>query len=133
MSFARAKRRDRNEPSVVDALEAAGATVTRIDADGFPDLVVGYRGKTWLLEVKLPLGPRGGKSARRESEGGRGDLTRAQVAWWDSWRGEPAIVVRSPAEALEAVGCVETADSDNASPRPANRLTAGSDLARGVQ
>lgn len=103
MSFSRAKRRDQNEPAIVDALEAIGASVTRLDGDGFPDLAVGYRGVTTLLEVKMPLGPKGGLPEHREHEGGRGDLTRAQVAWWDSWRGAPAIVVRSAAEAIAAV------------------------------
>lgn len=104
MAFARAKRRDTNEPEIVEALEGAGATVTRLDGDGVPDLLVGFRGRSFLIEVKLPLGPRGGKSARRESEGGRGDLTKAQVTWWDAWTGEPAVVVRSPAEALAVIG-----------------------------
>lgn len=107
MRSARAKRRDANEPEIVAALELAGASVTRLDGDGVPDLLVGFQGRSKLLEVKLPLGPRGGKSARREWEGGRGDFTRAQVAWWDGWRGEPAIVVRSAFEALAAIGATE--------------------------
>lgn len=104
MSFARAKRRDTNEPEVVNALVAAGAVVTRLDGDGVPDLLVGFKGKSFLLEVKLPLGARGGVTRHRKWEGGDGDMTRAQVAWWAAWTGEPAIVVRSPQEALRAIG-----------------------------
>lgn len=104
MTFARAKRRDANEPDVVNALVAAGAVVTRLDGDGVPDLLVGFKGRSFLLEVKLPMGPRGGLPEHREHEGGRGDLTAAQVKWWDAWIGEPAIVVRSPSEALAAIG-----------------------------
>lgn len=100
----RAKRRDANEVEIVRALEAAGASVTRLDGDGIPDLLVGYRGRSTLLEVKMPLGPKGGLPEHRDHEGGRGDLTRAQVEWWDGWLGEPAIVVRSPTEALIAIG-----------------------------
>lgn len=103
MAFSRAKRRDTNEPEIVNALVAAGAVVTRLDGDGVPDLLVGFRGRSFLLEVKLPLGPRGGVH-HHGTEGSRGDLTPAQVKWWDAWSGEPAIVVRSPAEALAAIG-----------------------------
>jgi hypothetical protein len=42
-------RRDKNEPAIVDALEAFGASVIRSDAI---DLIVGFRGKNFLLEVK---------------------------------------------------------------------------------
>jgi hypothetical protein len=79
--------------------------VTRIDGDGVPDLLVGFRGRSFLLEVKLPLTKQGATPHRRNGvAGGRGDLTKAQVLWWDAWTGEPAIVVRSPAEALAAIG-----------------------------
>lgn len=104
--MARGKRRDGNEAPIVAALVAIGATVTRLDGEGLPDLLVGYRGKTTLLEVKMPLGPKGGLPEHREHEGGRGDLTKAQVAWWDGWRGEVAHVVRSPDEAVAIVGAV---------------------------
>ena len=46
------------------------------------DLLVGYAGRTTLLEVKKPLGPRGGsQSARATSRGGDGTCTRAQLEW----------------------------------------------------
>lgn len=98
-----AKQRDGNEPDIVTALRDAGAVVCRIGDFGIPDLLVGYQGKTFLLEVKLPL-ERGVKKQHREAEGGRGDFTKAQVKWWDSWHGAPAFVVRSPADALAAIG-----------------------------
>lgn len=100
-----AARRDKNEDEIVTALEAAGASVTRL---GQPvDLLVGYAGRTTLLEVKKPLGPRGGsQSARATSRGGDGTYTRAQLEWRAAWKGEPAITVRTPAEALAAIGAV---------------------------
>lgn len=101
MRFARA--RDGNEASIVEALRAAGATVTRLGDAGVPDLLVGYHGRTLLLEVKLPLGARGGKSQRREAEGGSGDLTESQVKWWLTWTGSPAVIVRSVDEAIAAL------------------------------
>jgi hypothetical protein len=96
------KRRDTNEPGIVTALQRAGAVVSRMGDFGAPDLLVGYLGRTYLLEVKMPLGPQGG--VHHNGNGGRGDLTKAQVKWWDTWGGEPAHIVRSPSEALAAIG-----------------------------
>jgi hypothetical protein len=86
----RAARTDNNHARIVDALRAAGCSVESL-ADvgrGVPDLLVGVRGETYLLEVKGP----------------RGFATPDQRAWWDRWRGRRPIIVRDPAEALAAVG-----------------------------
>lgn len=108
MSIRYAARRDAAEPAIVAALRAAGASVEIIsNGDGLPDLMVGYRGVTYHLEVKNPTGPRGGKSgggASRPGQGGDGVLTRDQRAWWAAWRGAPPVIVRTPAEALAAIG-----------------------------
>lgn len=102
----RAKRRDANEGEIIDALQAVGAAVQRLDGDGVPDLLVEYRGVLRLIEVKLPLTARGAvqKGRHYNSRGGRGDLTPAQVKWWDAWKGTPPVIVRTPAEALAAIG-----------------------------
>jgi len=106
----RAARRDDNEELIVSTLRAAGASVTVIGmGDGVPDLLCGFRGTTYLLEVKAPLGPRGGNRGRstgaaRVSAGGDGTLSRDQLAWWAAWRGAPPVIVRTPAEALAAIG-----------------------------
>lgn len=60
---------------------------------GFPDLVVGFRGRTYLLEVKRA----------------KGKLRASQVAFRDSWRGGPLVVVRTAAEALRAIGLEDVA------------------------
>lgn len=67
-----------------------GATVcdTADLGGGFPDLVVGYKGRTYLLEVKGP----------------RGRLGASQDVFRGRWRGGPLLVVRTRAEALEALG-----------------------------
>jgi hypothetical protein len=96
----RAKRRDANEPPIVQALENAGAFVQRLDdGQGTPDLLVGYAGRTYLLEVKLPLGPRGGAV-------GHQNLNDEQVEWHAGWHecGGTLLVVRTPDEALRAIG-----------------------------
>ncbi len=50
----RAKRVDNNQADVVKALERCGVQVfdTSGMGFGFPDLVLGFRGKTYLAEVK---------------------------------------------------------------------------------
>jgi hypothetical protein len=91
-----AARVDANQPGIVAGLRAAGCTVAPAHAvgRGFPDLVVGYRGCTYLLEVKDGDKP---PSARK--------LTPAQVDWHGEWRGHMAVVCNL-AEALDAVGIV---------------------------
>lgn len=89
MSPRRAARVDKNQQAIVQALEAVGATVAYLHAvgSGVPDIAVGYRGVTYLLEIK--------------SEKGR--LSAVQKEWHYLWRGHVA-VVRTPEEALDAIG-----------------------------
>jgi hypothetical protein len=89
----RAAKRDDNEGEIVAALRKAGATVRIItQGDGLPDLLVGYRGRTILLEVKDGNKP---PSARR--------LTEDEEAFFRDWKGGDLAVVTSVAEALAAV------------------------------
>ncbi len=96
----RAPQRDTNEPAIVSALEAAGASVTRLNGTGVPDLLVGLRGETHLLEVKMPAGERSGKKR------GAATLNDEQRGWWSEWLGRPPVVVYTAAEALAAIGAV---------------------------
>ena len=77
-------KRDANEPEIVKALEAIGCDVHRLDKP--VDLVVGYRGRTVLLEVKT----KGGK------------LTDDQKTFFELFRGE-AYVVRTVERAIEVM------------------------------
>lgn len=86
-----ANRIDANQNKIVDALRKAGAVVRIISqGDGIPDLLVGYKGYTILMEVKdgdkVP-------SARK--------LTEAEQKFFDDWRGGMLAVVNSDEEALE--------------------------------
>ena len=92
-----ATQRDANEPEIVAALRAAGASVWPLDEP--LDLLVGYRGRDYLLEVKLPLGPNGGESHSVPND--------KQKRFMLTWRGQRPTVVRSIDDALAAVGCVE--------------------------
>ena len=86
-----ANRIDANQNKIVDAMRKVGAVVRIISqGDGIPDLLVGYKGYTILMEVKD-----GGKvpSARK--------LTEAEQKFFDDWRGGMLAVVNSVEEALE--------------------------------
>ena len=87
----RAARIDNNQIEIVAVLRGVGAIVTPTHqiGHGFPDLVVGYRGQNYLLEVKEP----------------HGRLTADEATWHDCWRGQVRIV-RSVDEALKAIGAV---------------------------
>ena len=79
-------RKDLNQEAIVDALKAHGASVYVSNNAALPDLVVGSRGRTFLLEVK--------------SDSGK--LTRAQETFFATWKGHAAIV-RCPEDAIAAV------------------------------
>jgi hypothetical protein len=86
-----ANRIDANQNKIVDAMRKVGAVVRIISqGDGIPDLLVGYKGYTILMEVKdgdkVP-------SARK--------LTEAEQKFFDDWRGGMLAVVNSVEEALE--------------------------------
>lgn len=90
----RAARTDGNHRHVVRILRSVGASVLDLSrvGQGCPDLAVGFRGVTYLLEVKDGSKP---PSARQ--------LTPDEAAWHADWRGHVA-VVNTPDEALEAIG-----------------------------
>jgi len=94
----RAARIDANQEQVVSALRAAGATVQSLAGVGVgvPDLLVGYQGKTLLLEVKDGKKP---PSERR--------LTEDQVRWHGAWRGGPLAVVDGVDAALRTLGVMK--------------------------
>lgn len=77
-------RLDGNHHEIRKALEAVGATV---DEKGPLDLLVGFRGANYLLEVKTA----------------RGKLRASQSAFLKAWKGHAA-VVRSVEDALSAIG-----------------------------
>lgn len=81
-----AARRDTNEQEIIKALRGAGASVEQISRKGFPDLVVGVYGKTFLLEVKTE----------------DGELTDDQRNFLYKWKGHYA-VVRCVDDALDVV------------------------------
>ena len=87
----RSSRVDANADQVVSALRAMGATVRIVSqGNGLPDLLVGFRGVTILMEVK---DGRKVPSARR--------LTPAEQKFFDEWRGGIVAIVNSVDEAID--------------------------------
>ena len=74
---------DANQPEIVNALRQIGCSVllTHQLGKGAPDLVVGYRGVNFMLEVKDGNKP----PSRRE-------LTPDEVKFHDEWNGDIRIV-----------------------------------------
>jgi len=77
-------RLDANHHAICDALRKVGATVNE---KGPLDVLVGFRGANYLLEVKTA----------------RGQLRPTQKAFLAGWKGQ-ACVVRTVEDALAAIG-----------------------------
>lgn len=102
-AFFRPAHRDASEPAIIKALRAVGASVWPISGKDVPDLIVGYRGQTFLLEVKTRgkeyTDKRNGKTYKRD-----GVLSDGQKKFFEAWRGGKACEVFTPEEALYAIG-----------------------------
>lgn len=90
MAPGRARKRDANEPEIIEVLEALGASVCALDKP--LDLLVGYQGENYLLEVKNGNLP---PSHRK--------LTDDQNEHFRTWKGTSRVVLNRD-EALDAVG-----------------------------
>jgi Holliday junction resolvase len=77
-------RRDDNEVEIVNALRAIGASVAHLSSKGIPDLLVCFKNKLYLMEVKKA----------------KGKLTLDQIKFHDNWKGDIHIV-RTLQEAIE--------------------------------
>ena len=84
-----AARVDKNQEEIVSALRNAGAYVWII---GLPvDLLVGYKGHTFLVEVK---------------DGSKKRLTKLQEAFFVNWSGSTLARIDSPEAALKMIGVI---------------------------
>jgi hypothetical protein len=90
----RAAKTDSNQPAIVAALRRVGASVQPLHTigQGCPDLLVGWKARSYVLEVKDGDKP---PSARK--------LTPDERKWFAAWKGH-AVVVESVADALRAIG-----------------------------
>lgn len=85
----RAARVDANHAEIVRALRQVGASVQSLarQGDDCPDILVGFRKKNYVWEIKTA----------------KGKLKPGQQRWLDLWCGE-AQVVRSVDEAFQILG-----------------------------
>jgi hypothetical protein len=82
-----AARVDKNQSEIVSALRGAGAYVWII---GLPvDLLVGYNGQTFLVEIK---------------DGPKKALTRLQQDFFGNWCGGSLHRINGPEDALRMIG-----------------------------
>ena len=90
------KRTDSNQTQIVTALRKLGCSVaiTSSLGKGFPDIVVGWKGRNYLFEIKD-----GEKSPSQRK------LTPDEVKFHEFWYGDIR-VVESVDDALKAVGAI---------------------------
>ena len=89
----RAARTDANQTEITKALRKIGCSVQLLHSvgRGCPDMLVGYKGNNYLLEIKDGEKP---ESQRK--------LTPEQNIWHFDWRGQVAIVT-SPSDAIDKI------------------------------
>ena len=85
-----AARVDANQDQIVSALRAAGAYVWII---GLPvDLLVGYKGHSFLMEIKT--------TSKKK-------LTKLQADFFENWTGGTVCRIDSPEAALRMIGVLK--------------------------
>jgi len=84
-----AYRVDANQPAIVRALRDIGASVQHLHmvGHGCPDILVGYRGVNYLMEIKSDE---------------KASFTDDEIKWRQEWFGN-MFVVTSPEQAIEIV------------------------------
>jgi hypothetical protein len=93
MALRTAAKVDANQPAVVQALRAIGCSILyTYQLKNCFDLLVGYRGRTFLIEVKDPSQP----PSKRQ-------LTAGEERFRNQWRGSPYHVIETVEEALRLV------------------------------
>jgi hypothetical protein len=93
MSGDRRSESDSHQRAIVAAFERGGASVVDLSQLGFgvPDLLVGYKGVTELVEVKL----------------GNGRMSHSQRAMRNTWAGREVKTVRSPQYARKILSDID--------------------------
>lgn len=86
-------KRDANEKPIVQMMRVMGATVYPLDQP--LDLLVGWRGKTYLAEVKIE----------------KAKLNAKQQQFVEQWNGFPIPILRSPDEAAAWLQSLPEGDS----------------------
>ena len=82
-----AAKRDATEPEIVKVLRSCGFSVYLLDTP--VDAIVGFRGRTWLVEIKSG------------SKGYAKTLNKNQAEFVATWKGSPVVVLRDAQEAMD--------------------------------
>lgn len=93
-------RVDENQPTIVKQLRdvpGVSVAITSDLGDGFPDIIVGFRGRNWLFELKMP-----GKK-----------LTTDEIGWHQTWTGQ-VNVAYSVEDVLLVIGAVSMSEFSDA-------------------
>lgn len=86
-----AKKRDKSEPAIIQALERVGAEIWVLD---YPvDLLCRFRSQWFLLEVKTPYGKAGKARTDRRQEAQNNFVASTNTP-----------IITTPMEALQAIG-----------------------------
>ena len=87
-------RKDNNHQCIVIALKSIGATVLDLsnNGEGTPDICVGYRGTTKLIEIK-----------NKDYSYGKSGLSEKQQAFASKWRGDKIGIVTNIDEAIKFI------------------------------
>lgn len=87
----RAAKVDANHSAIVAALRSIGASVQDLASvgQGCPDILVGFRGRNYLMEIKV----------------NKGKPTPMQDVWHMTWQGQ-VVIVRTVDEALHVIGAL---------------------------
>lgn len=91
----RHSKKDANHDDLVAVFERLGCTVAQMHAcgvPGFPDIVCGAMGRSWLVELKSP-----------DSRYGRAGLNDNQSAFARDWRGGRIYVATSADDVIALV------------------------------
>ena len=89
-----AARTDANQSAIVQAFRQCGCRVLDLSrmGQGIPDLLVEFRGRLFLVEVKD-----GAKSPSKRK------LTPAEKTWHEHWQDAPVLIINSVDEAIAAL------------------------------
>lgn len=103
MALRTASRVDGNQALIVHYLRAVGASVLHThQLKNCFDILVGYRGRTFLMEIKDPSQP----ESKRQ-------LTPGEAKFREEWRGSPYHIVHTPDEAIAIITRPYVATTNN--------------------
>jgi len=93
MPLRTASRVDANQASIVRTLRAVGASVLHThQLKNCFDILVGYRGRTFLMEIKDPAQPPSGRQ-----------LTAGEAKFKAEWRGSEYHIIHTSDEAIRII------------------------------